>query len=105
VSEIQMAAGQLLADLHSLLQWRVQVVASLSGALIQVDVERQLVCVAAVSDEAGDANSIHFMLDLSQTHGLTLLANFCGFHDDPIRALTEAVRILGPRYEPVWLLI
>jgi hypothetical protein len=85
VSEIQMAAEKLLPDLRYLLQLRVQGLASRFEALIQVGAERQLTFVEVVSDEAGDENLIHLLLDLSRPHGPTFLANFCGSLHGAIR--------------------
>jgi hypothetical protein len=92
--EIQMVAEELLPDLHCLFQCGVQVSASLSGSSIQVDAERPFALVEDISDEARDEDLIHFLLDLSRAHGLTLLASLCGFHHVVIRQLTEAVRRL-----------
>jgi hypothetical protein len=64
-----MVAGQLLPDMHYLLQSRVHVVTSLSGALIQANLERQLMFVEGVSDETENANLVYLLLELSRRHG------------------------------------
>jgi hypothetical protein len=91
-----MFTGELLLDLPHLSQPRVQIVASLSGTLIQADVEKQLALVDVVSDETRDENLIHFLLDRSPAHGLTLLTHLCGFHHDPIRCLESGIEIRLP---------
>jgi hypothetical protein len=71
VSLSQMITEQLLANLHYISESRVQAVASLSGALIQADVERQLGFVEVVSDEARCENLICFLLGLLRPEELT----------------------------------